>query len=210
MTAPTIWLKPPGPVASGLRVGLLGGSFNPAHSGHLHVSEVAIKRLDLDYVWWLVSPQNPLKLVSGMAPLVRRMASARRIAGRCPRLRVSDIEHQMGTRYTIDAVVRLKERFPAVHFVWLMGSDNLLAFHRWRDWQRLVKTVPIAIVLRPGSNLAPLTARATRQFSISEPGQTFPLSAPPAVTVLDAKRSDVSATSIRRQTLGWLKSIVLD
>src|SRR5437762_10003362 len=102
------WLKAPGPVAPGLRIGLLGGSFNPAHEGHLHVSEVALKRLGLDYVWWLVSPQNPLKAAAETAPLQQRIVRARKTAGRYPRLRVSDIETQMGTRYTIDTIARVE------------------------------------------------------------------------------------------------------
>ena len=211
MTAHATWLKPPGPVAPGLRIGLLGGSFNPAHEGHLHVSDVALKRLDLDYVWWLVSPQNPLKPVADMAPLQRRMASARGIAGRHPRVRISDIETQMGTRYTVDAVTRLKERFPQVHFVWLMGSDNLLTFHRWQRWQRLAEMVPVVIVMRPGTNLAPLTAMARRRFATAavRPERKITMTRPPAFAVLDAKRNHASATALRRQRLGWLKGLVL-
>lgn len=212
MTVQATWLKPPGPVAPGLRIGLLGGSFNPAHEGHVHASEVALKRLGLDYVWWLVAPQNPLKPLAGMAPIQRRIASAREMVGRRSRLRVSDLETQMGTRYTIDTVRRLKDRFPQIHFVWLMGSDNLLAFHRWRDWQRLAKTLPIAIVLRPGTVFAPLSARAARQFAMSAPQSERRLATarPPALAVLDAKRSDASATAVRRQRLGWIKSLVLN
>jgi len=212
MTVHTTWLKPPGPVGPGLRIGLLGGSFNPAHEGHMHASEVALKRLGLHYVWWLVSPQNPLKPRTDMASFQQRMASARELAGRYPHLRVTDIERQMGTRFTIDTVVRLKERFPEVHFVWLMGSDNLLSFHRWRDWKRLAQTLPIAIVLRPGAILAPLTARAARQFAVSarRSERVLATAQPPAVAVLDAKRSNASATALRRQRLGWLKSLMLN
>ena len=204
MMVHTPWLRPPGPVAPGLRIGLLGGSFNPAHEGHVHASEVALKRLRLDYVWWLVSPQNPLKPVADMAPFQQRIASAREMAGGYPRLRVTDMETQMGTRYTINTVMRLKERFPHIHFVWLMGSDNLLSFHRWRDWKRLAKTLPIAIVLRPGAILAPLTARAAQQFALSarQSARTLAIAHPPAVAVLDAKRSHASATALRRQRLG--------
>jgi nicotinate-nucleotide adenylyltransferase len=211
MTMYATWPKPPGPVAPGLRIGLLGGSFNPAHEGHMHVSEIALKRLGLDYVWWLVSPQNPLKPVAETAPLQRRMTSAREIAGRHPRLRISDIETRMGTRFTVDTVTRLKERFPQVHFVWLMGSDNLLTFHRWRNWQRLASSLPIAIVLRPGAILAPLTAQVARQFAMGSPQSERMLATacPPALAVLDAKRSNASATALRRQRLGWLKSLVL-
>lgn len=212
MTAHPIWLKPPGPVAPGLRIGLLGGSFNPAHEGHVHASEVALKRLSLDYVWWLVSPQNPLKTVADMAPLQQRMASARVTAGRHPRLRVTDIEMQMGTQYTIDTVSRLEERFSRIHFVWLMGSDNLLSLHRWRDWKRLAQAIPIAIVLRPGTILAPLTARAAQQFALNTPQSERNLATarPPAFAVLDAKRSQASATALRRQRLGWFGGPVLN
>lgn len=212
MTAQATWLTPPGPLAPGLRIGLLGGSFNPAHDGHVHVSEVALKRLGLDYVWWLVSPQNPLKAKGDMAPLERRMASARATAGRSPRLRVTDIEAQLGTRYTIDTVMRLKTRFPGVHFVWLMGSDNLLSFHRWRDWKRLAESVPIAIVLRPGAALAPLTARAAKQFArnTAQFERMLATARPPAFAVLDAKRSYTSATALRRLRLGWPKDLMLN
>ena len=211
--ARTIWLKPPGPVAPGLRIGLLGGSFNPAHEGHVYVSEVALKRLGLDYIWWLVSPQNPLKRPAETAPLQQRLARARKVAETHPRLHVTDIESQMGTRYTVDTVTRLKRRFPRVHFVWLMGSDNLLSFHRWRNWQRLAMTVPIAVVTRPGAILAPLTSEATRRFAIaaSPAGQrSFATARPPALLVLDARRNNASATVLRQRGLGWSNWPVLN
>ena len=212
MIVGTNWVRPPGPIAPGLRIGLLGGSFNPAHAGHVHVSEVALKRLGLDYVWWLVSPQNPLKTSADMAPFQRRMASARDMIASRPRLRVTDIETQLGTRYTIDTVVCLKRRFPQVHFVWLMGSDNLLSFHRWRDWKRLADMLPIAIVLRPGTILAPLSARAARQFAVSarRPPRLLATTRPPALTVLDAKRNYESATALRRQRFGRARRLVLN
>ena len=138
------WLHPPGPVAQGLRIGLLGGSFNPAHDGHLYVGDVALRRLGLDYVWWLVAPQNPLKPVADMAPLEKRLAAARALAGRDPRLIVTDLERMLGTRYTIDTLKALARRFRGVRFVWLMGSDNLDQFHRWRRWEEIVRLVPVA------------------------------------------------------------------
>jgi nicotinate-nucleotide adenylyltransferase len=210
MNAPATWLKAPGPVAPGLRIGLLGGSFNPAHEGHVHVSEVALKRLGLDYVWWLVSPQNPLKTSADTAPFEKRIARARYLVGKHPRLRVSDIEAQMGTRYTVDTIMRLKARFPGLHFVWLMGSDNLLAFHRWRNWQHLARKVPIAIVTRPGTVLAPLTAKAAQRFARSarRSERTLAAAPAPALAVLEARRSSASATHQRR--LGWLKTLVLN
>ena len=181
-----------------MAIGLLGGSFNPAHVGHRHVSEVALKRLGLDYVWWLVSPQNPLKPVSGMAPLAKRLASARAIAGH-PRIVVTDIEGLLRTRYTIDTVKLLKRRFPQVHFVWLMGSDNLESFHRWRNWQAIAAELPIAVVIRPGTALAPLRSKAARRFQpnlVASPAG-FARVRPPALIVLDGPRNDASATRIR-------------
>ena len=159
------WLKPPGPVADGLKIGLLGGSFNPAHEGHLHVSELALKQLGLDYVWWLVTPQNPLKPSIGMAPLRDRLAFAADKYEEHPRIVVVDLERTTGTRYTIDTLRVLKRRFPQVHFVWLMGSDNLEMFRRWKRWPAIVQSVPIAVVMRPGSSLAPLHSKALQRFA---------------------------------------------
>jgi nicotinate-nucleotide adenylyltransferase len=186
-----------------LRVGLLGGSFNPAHEGHLHVSDVALKRLGLDYVWWLVSPQNPLKPASGMAPLPDRLAQVRLLTRRAPRIRVTGIEACLNTRYTIDTIIRLERRFPQLRFVWLMGSDNLVTFHRWRKWQELAKRIPIAVVMRPGTTLAPLKAKAARRFPARIRSERRLADAhPPALVVLDARRSPASATAIRTGALG--------
>jgi nicotinate-nucleotide adenylyltransferase len=184
------WIKPPGPVAPGLRIGLLGGSFNPAHGGHLHVSLTAMKRLGLDYVWWLVSPGNPLK--EAPAPLDKRLAGAWAIA-RHPRLIVSDIEAQLGTRYTVDTIRALQRRFPGVTFVWLMGSDNLENFHRWRNWQEIARRLPLAVVQRPGSLQARNNAAPVRRF-----GTDRALRPPPAILVLDGARNFESATRLRR------------
>jgi nicotinate-nucleotide adenylyltransferase len=197
------WIKPPGPVAAGLRIGLLGGSFNPAHEGHLHVSDVASKRLGLDYVWWLVSPQNPLKSLDRMASLAERVANARRLTIHSPRICVTDIEAQLGTRFTIDTVTKLQRRFPAPRFVWLMGSDNLMTFHRWRCWRELANRIPIAVVIRPGTALAPLVSKAARHLSVFKASSERSLAtAPaPAFAVLDARRTAASATAIRAQVL---------
>ena len=198
------WLRPPGPIAKGLRIGLLGGSFNPAHEGHLYVSEIALKQLPLDYVWWLVAPQNPLKQALDMAPAERRVAGARALVGRHPRLIVSDLETTLGTRYTIDTLKALTRRFPEVRFVWLMGSDNLAQFHRWQRWTDIAALMPIAVVLRPGSVLAPLTAKAMQRFARKKNPRR-----PPAIIPLDGRRNEASATAIRAG-LGARKSIVLD
>ena len=141
------------------RVGLLGGSFNPAHGGHRRISLRALAILGLDEVWWLVSPGNPLKPVEGMAPLSARFASARVQARRAP-IRVSAIERDLGTRYTADTLCALVRRYPNLRFVWLMGADNLAQLHRWREWRRLARTMPIAVVARPGYDGQALAAPA--------------------------------------------------
>jgi nicotinate-nucleotide adenylyltransferase len=189
------WITPPGPVADGLRIGLLGGSFNPAHDGHLYVSETALKRLKLASVWWLVSPGNPLKDKSSLAPLAARLDSARGMAAHHPAIHVSALEAQLGTIYTIDTVQALQRRFPKVDFVWVMGSDNLEQFSRWRRWKELACRIPIAVIQRPGSILAALSAPLVRRFGmVRDPGN---LQDPPIVMVLDGARNSESATRLR-------------
>ncbi len=209
--APHAWIKPPGPVSEGLRIGLLGGSFNPAHEGHLHISDMAMKRLGLDYVWWLVSPQNPLKPTIGMAPLSDRLAYAASKFENIPRIFVVDIERDLRTRYTIDTVTKLQRRFPRVQFVWIMGSDNLLSFRRWRRWQDIVKRIPIAVVLRPGSTMAPLQAKAARRLAADRCDHTRlrQKGKPdlPCFTIIDGKRHPLSSTKIRAKA-GWGELLV--
>jgi nicotinate-nucleotide adenylyltransferase len=141
------------------RIGLLGGSFNPAHRGHRRVSLAAADALGLDEVWWLVSPGNPLKSREGMAPYAARLASARKVARRA-RIRVSDFEVRAGTRFTVDTVAELHKCFPHKRFIWLMGEDILPEFHRWKDWRRMARTLPIAVIHRPGYGGAARAARA--------------------------------------------------
>lgn len=131
------------------KIGLLGGSFNPAHGGHRRISLFARDALGLDEVWWLVSPGNPLKPVAGMAPLSARVASARSQARRAP-IRVSAIERELGTRYTIDSLRKLVRRWPKHRFIWLMGADNLAQFMRWKNWRGIARLMPIAVIARPG------------------------------------------------------------
>ena len=191
----SLWLRPPGPVADGLTIGLLGGSFNPAHDGHLYVSETALKRLKLDAVWWLVSPGNPLKDKSTMTALAKRLDGAREIAAGHPAIHVSALEQKLGTLYTIDTVEALQRRFPRVDFVWLMGSDNLEQFSRWRRWKDLARRIPIAVIQRPGSILAALNAPLVRRFGmVRDPGNRQD---PPIVMVLDGARNSESATRLR-------------
>ena len=184
------WIRPPGPVGRPRVIGVLGGSFNPAHEGHRHVSETARKALDLDAVWWLVTPGNPLKRASELADLLTRAAQARAIAP--PGDIVTTIEGQFGTHYTFDTLRGLKRRFPGTRFVWLMGSDNLASFGRWRNWAAIARLVPIVVVRRPGSALDTLGSPLVRRF-----GQARRLSAPPCVLLLDGRRSPQSSTAIR-------------
>lgn len=192
-------------LAPGLKVGLLGGSFNPAHEGHLHVTRMCLRALDLDRVWWLVSPQNPLKPDKGMAPFDKRFASAEKMA-RDPRICVSDIEARLGTRYTADTLATLTGRFPQIRFVWLMGADNMIQLPRWSRWRDIVATVPIAVYPRPGftlkARLSP-AAVALRDVTLdASDAALLPSLAAPAVVFLEGPESPQSATSIRRQG-GW-------
>ncbi|ABS63097.1 nicotinate (nicotinamide) nucleotide adenylyltransferase [Parvibaculum lavamentivorans DS-1] len=189
----------------GLKVGLLGGSFNPAHEGHLHVTRMCLRALGLDRVWWLVSPQNPLKSDAGMASFDRRLASAEKMA-RDPRICVSDIEARLGTRYTVDTLAALTSRFPQIRFVWLMGADNLIQLPHWARWRDIVQTVPIAVYPRPGFTLkARLSPAATALRDVTldaTDAALLPLLTAPALAFLDGPESSQSATSIRERG-GW-------
>ena len=154
----------PNNVAPNQRVGLLGGSFNPAHSGHLEISVLAIDLLKLDEIWWLVTPQNPLKSEDDMAPLAERLHSAQRIVADQP-IQVTDIESELGSTYTAETLLAIKDRYPEVHFVWMMGADNLCQIHRWRHWSRLFYTVPIAVFARPTYSLRAENSKAARRFA---------------------------------------------
>lgn len=150
------------PAKSGQIIGLLGGSFDPAHEGHAHITRHALKRFRLDRVWWLVSPGNPLK-PQGPAPLARRVAAAKRVMDH-PRVVVSDIEAHLGTRYTAETLRAMMQHYHGVRFVWLMGADNLTEFHRWEHWRWIMQTVPIGILARPGDRSAARHSRAAAQF----------------------------------------------
>jgi nicotinate-nucleotide adenylyltransferase len=183
-----------------MRVGLFGGSFDPAHAGHAHVAETALKRLKLNRVIWLVSPQNPLKRGRGPAPLAQRLAGARSWA-RGPAMIVSDLESRIGSRYTVDTLRVLKGRFPAVRFVWIMGSDNLAGFHRWRGWAEILRTVPLAVVARPGALHRSRAAPAARRFASGRLAATaagrLPERVPPAWAYLSAPLNCASSTALR-------------
>jgi nicotinate-nucleotide adenylyltransferase len=180
------------------KVGLLGGSFNPAHDGHLHVALAALSRLHLDQVWFLVSPQNPLKQTKGMAPFKDRLASVKDVQGRHPRLFATGIEAGLGTRYSVDTVTKLKQRFPLTQFVWLMGADNLFQISRWNRWIRLFYLVPIAIIDRPPYSHAVLAAKAATRFASSRRSNRALLDRGlPAWTFLHIRRHPASASEIR-------------
>jgi len=183
-----------------MRVGLLGGSFNPAHQGHAHVAALARALLGLDQVWLLVSPGNPLKSSRGMAPFARRLASARAIAdGR--RVVATDIEAALGTRYTVDTLRALRRRFPLVRFVWLMGADNLTQLPRWRRWMDIARAMPIAVLPRPRYNHRALAGRAARRLRRSRIAARragiLADHATPAWTFLPVSQNPTSATEIR-------------
>jgi nicotinate-nucleotide adenylyltransferase len=184
----------------GMKVGLFGGSFNPAHDGHAHVAETAMRRLGLDRVVWLVSPQNPLKDARHSAPLSDRVASAREHA-HGPSMIVSDFEARTGVAWTVDTLRLLVARHPGVHFVWLMGSDNLASFHRWRGWTDIMRLMPVAVIARPGSLLDSRTAPAAARFAgFRIPAQQaglLPTLAAPAWTYLTAPLNPLSSTAIR-------------
>lgn len=151
----------------GARIGLLGGSFNPPHEGHRHLSRQAAAHLGLHEVWWLVAPQNPLKPTQGMAPLPTRLADARSAASGLDSVRVTDIEARLGTRYTIDTVRALKRLYPLARFVWVIGADNFIQLPRWRAWKALMAAVPIAVFDRPTYASRALDGAAAGQFAAS-------------------------------------------
>lgn len=188
--------------APGQRIGLFGGSFNPAHNGHVHVSHHAITALGLDALWWLVASQNPLKPASGMAKLEDRVAGAR-IMVRDRRIKVGAFELALGTRYTIDTVRALKRRFPTVRFVLVIGADNLIELSRWKDWTALLRAIPIAVYPRPGYTLKARNARAARRFAHARLDTTdakaLLVSQPPALVFLGGPEHTASATAIRSQ-----------
>lgn len=188
------------------RIGLLGGSFNPAHRGHRRVSLFARAALGLDEVWWLVSPGNPLKPAAGMAPFEVRVASASKQARRAP-LRVTALERDLGTRFTVDTLQAIRRRWPARRFVWLMGADNLGQFHRWRDWRGIARTMPIAVIARPGYDAAAIASpamawlrRYRRSAASFRNGAEW---SAPALVLLRFDPDERSATALRKADPNW-------
>ncbi len=196
----------PPPIVSlardGGRIGLLGGSFNPAHQAHRHISLIALRRLKLDAVWWLVSPQNPLKSTVGMASLERRLEKAREVAAH-PDIHASAAEAALGTQYTVDTLEALIAKFPQAHFVWLMGGDSLASFHLWRRWRTIAKLLPIAVVARPGFTIRALASPAAQFLDDAriddKDAATLADRAAPAWTFLRERLDPTSATALRNR-----------
>ena len=189
-------------VEKGLTVGLFGGSFNPAHAGHALVAEIAIRRLKLDQLWWMVTPGNPLKDKRELAPLAERLAQSEVIAGD-PRIKVTALEAAFNVRYTADTLALIRAANPGVNFVWVMGADNLVAFHHWQRWREIAMTFPIAVIDRPGSTLGYLSSRMAQSFSDSRIDERYAAllgrCRPPAWTFIHGPRSSLSSTAIRRE-----------
>lgn len=196
-------LKAPA-AASGMRIGLLGGSFDPAHEAHREISLAALKRLGLDQVWWLVTPGNPLKNVSKLPDLKTRVAAGARVANH-PRIVVTGYDGCTGSGYTIDLLKALRRRFSDVYFVWLMGADSLVDFHRWKSWPEIFSMLPIAVLDRPGYRLKAKASQAAQRFApyyvdeIDAGG--LALLEPPAWTILSHRLSGLSSTAIRENVL---------
>jgi nicotinate-nucleotide adenylyltransferase len=194
----------------GMRIGLLGGSFNPPHAAHRAISRFALARLQLDRVWWLVTPGNPLKDSTGLRDLAARAATARRLADD-PRIDVSCLESVIGTRYTVDTVSYLRRRCAGLRFVWIMGADNLAQFHHWENWRRIAAEVPIAVIDRPPGGLRALAspaARALERYRIAEArAATLAALGAPAWVFLTGMKSALSSTGLRNPDGSWKASL---
>lgn len=191
------------PHAPDMRIGLYGGSFNPPHAAHVMVSETALRRLNLDRVWWLVTPGNPLKENGGLPPASARIAQARALIDD-KRIVPTDLEARLGTRFTADTLRLLVNRAPGVRFVWLMGADNLLQFDRWRDWRAIARTMPMAVFDRPGYGERALRSRAAlalARYRIDETdGRVLADLQPPAWSFIHGPLSSLSSTALRAKT----------
>ncbi|MEI5678879.1 MULTISPECIES: nicotinate-nucleotide adenylyltransferase [unclassified Mesorhizobium] len=192
-------------VEKGMQVGLFGGSFNPPHGGHALVAEIALRRLRLDQLWWMVTPGNPLKSSRMQAPLAERIGLSEKIA-KDPRVKVTAFEAAHHVRYTADTLALIKARNPGVDFVWIMGADNLRDFHRWQRWRQIVMTFPIAVIDRPGATLSFLSSAVAKTFDYARVDEA---DAPrlarmkaPAWTFIHGPRSSLSSTAIRKANGG--------
>ncbi len=183
----------------GQTIGLLGGSFDPPHCGHVHITRQALKRFGLDRVWWLVSPGNPLKK-RGPAPLELRLEACRQIM-RHPRVSITDIERRLGTRYTAQTIAALQLNFPDLKFVWLMGADNLASFHHWQDWEDIMARVPVGVLARPGDRISARRSIAAQRFDTARlkgpASQLLARSEAPRWCYINVPLNDTSSTALR-------------
>ncbi len=190
------------PHAKNLKIGLLGGSFNPAHAGHRLISTIAIKRLKLDYVWWIVTPGNPLKDNRALPSQETRMVEAQKIANH-PRIKITGFESQINTRYSYNTIMYLKHHCPNIKFVWLMGADNLKSFHKWQNWRGIANEMPIAVIDRPNSTLKAISSKAAQnlqKYRIKEhKAPILAMLQAPAWVFLHGKRSSLSSTDLRKR-----------
>ena len=199
LEVPSRYLRMPY-VEKGMAVGLFGGSFNPPHAGHELVAEIALRRLALDQLWWIVTPGNPLKSIRELTPLAERLSLSEAMA-RNPRIKVTAFEAAHHLRYTADTLALVRARNPGVDFVWVMGADNLRDFHRWQRWRQIVMTFPIAVVDRPGATLSFLSSVVAKTFDYARVDEA---DAPrlshmkaPAWTFIHGPRSLLSSSAIR-------------
>lgn len=194
----------------GMVVGLFGGSFNPPHEGHLLVAEIALRRLSLDQLWWMVTPGNPLKSRTELAPLASRIAMCERLA-RDPRMKITAFEQALGSPYTAHTLSHIRNRKRGVHFIWIMGADGLRNFHRWQEWRSIAHTFPIAIIDRPGSTLSFLSSKMTRTFDyarVDEDDAGIIWRKPaPAWTFIHGPRSTSSSTNLRQSISSKIGSV---
>lgn len=190
----------------GMTVGLLGGSFDPPHMGHVHITREALKRFGLDRVWWLVTPGNPLKK-EGPAAMSRRLKAAQEIMQH-PRVTISDFEARAGTRYTAETIENLIKSYPGVRFVWLMGADNLAQFHRWKDWENIINSVPLGVLARPGDRISARTAKAADAYKFAQikarDSHLLAKSEAPAWCFANVPMMNLSSSEIRASG-AWIK-----
>lgn len=194
-------LGPP-PAWPGMRIGLLGGSFNPPHEGHRHIAETALRRLGLDQVWLVVTPGNPIKAHGDLAALSERLSATQRMMNH-PRIKVTGFEAALPTAYTARTIAFLRRRFPGVRFVWIIGGDNLASFHRWQEWRGIMRGLPVAVLDRPGFRFRAVAAPAAVAFRHARVDEAqagaLALMPPPAWTYLTIPLADISSTQLRRQ-----------
>lgn len=189
-------------IDNNITIGLFGGSFNPPHEGHLLVAEEALKQLSLDYVWWMISPGNPLKRYDNLASVAKRVALSNKLV-KNKRIIVTDLESKLNFQYSVDTVAYLEKRYPNVRFVWIMGADSLIYFHKWHNWEKLVNLIPLVVINRPKVTFKALNSPVAQKLSLNRvpasKASTLPFLRPPAWSFLFSKLSFLSSTQLREK-----------